>query len=84
MKKMILSRLAGLIFGAFLAVFGFLCLNYTNGFGLDHHVEWAAQRGLPGPTYAIFLAGALLVALGAGVAGHALGRPRGPQTGGAA
>jgi len=63
-----------LVLGILLAVFGFFCLNYTNGFGIAHHAEWAAAHGLPAPTYAIFLTGAALGALGAGVVGHALGR----------
>jgi len=62
------------ILGLLLAVFGFLCLNYTNGFGLDHHMEWARAHGMPGPTYSIFLVGAALGGLGTGVVGYALGR----------
>ena len=68
------SRLICLAFGLFLGVVGVFCLNYTNGFGLSHHTDWAAEHGMPQPSYSIFVAGVSLVALGAGAAGYAIGR----------
>jgi hypothetical protein len=64
----------GWIVGLLLAVFGLLCLNYTNGFGIEHHAEWAAEHGAPAPAYPIFVAGAVLVGLGTGVIGWVIGR----------
>src|SRR5687768_11455445 len=43
---------------------GFFCLNYTKAFGVEHHFEWAAEHGMPEPSYSIFVAGVLLVAGG--------------------
>jgi hypothetical protein len=60
--------------GLMMIVFGFLCLNFTKGFDLDHHIEWATEHGLPAPSYAIFLVGAVLEALGGVVVGYSLGR----------
>jgi hypothetical protein len=67
------SRLACLVSGLVLAVVGFFCLNYTKGFDMEHHVQWAAAHDFPAPSYPIFLAGAGLGALGAALIGHALG-----------
>jgi len=58
--------------GAALVVAGFLCVNYTKAFGVEHHVEWAKEHGMPEPTYGIFLLGAALLAAG----GVFLGRVR--------
>jgi hypothetical protein len=66
--------------GVAMLVVGFLCLNYTKGFDLDHHFEWAATHGLPRPTYSIFLAGAILEAVGAGAVGVGIGRRSGART----
>jgi hypothetical protein len=68
------NRSTGWILGLLLAAFGFGCLNYTNGFGIEHHAEWAAEHGAPAPTYPIFVAGAALGGLGTGLIGFALGR----------
>lgn len=70
--------------GVSVLVAGFFCLNYTNGSGVAHHAEWAAAHGLPTPSYPIFVAGAVLDALGAGICGHAIGRRRSRVTGDAA
>jgi hypothetical protein len=72
------SRTGRVVLGALLALFGFLCLNYTNGSGSEHHAEWAAAHGLPAPSHAIFIAGAALGALGSGLVGHAIGRRSAP------
>ena len=72
------SRAGRLVVGIGLAAFGFFCLNYTNGFGIEHHAEWAAAHGMPAPTYTIFLAGAAIGALGSGLVGHAIGRRGAP------
>ncbi len=68
------SRLGRSLVGILILVAGTLCLNYTQGFDMDHHVEWAAQHDLPAPAYPVFVAGVILVAVGAGVVGHAFGR----------
>jgi hypothetical protein len=74
------SRIAQVACSLVLVAVGFLCLNYTKGFDMDHHVEWARQHDMPAPSYAIFLAGALLGALGAGGVGHAIGGRACPAT----
>lgn len=61
-----------LVVGFVVVAAGFFCLNYTNGFGIDHHAEWAQSHGLPKPTYGIFLAGVVLMLLGGTLIGHAL------------
>jgi hypothetical protein len=68
------SWLPGFVVGLGLAVVGFFCLHYTNGMGIEHHTQWAAQHGFPKPSYTIFLAGIVLMALGCGIAGRAIGR----------
>jgi hypothetical protein len=65
-----------LLFGAVVVAAGFFCLNYTNGFGIDHHAEWARSHGVPEPTYRIFLAGVILMPLGGALLGHAFGARR--------
>jgi hypothetical protein len=55
-------------------VFRFLCLNFTKGFDIDHHIVWAAVHGFPAPSYAKFLAGAVLEVVGGGVVGYSRGR----------
>jgi uncharacterized membrane protein YphA (DoxX/SURF4 family) len=67
-----MNRFARLALGLIVLAFGFFCLNYTNGFGIAHHAEWANAHGYPPPSYAIFVTGAALEALGAIVFGHAL------------
>jgi len=68
-----------LIFGLLIAVAGFFCLNFTNGFGIDHHREWAAKHGMPAPSEGIFDAGILLLVVGGGVIGHGISRKRNPS-----
>ena len=63
-----------IVVGIVVAVVGFFCLNYTNGFGIDHHAEWAREHDAPPPTYPIFLAGVILMPLGGALVGHAIGR----------
>ncbi len=58
--------------GLLIMFFGLGCLNYTNGFGIDHHSQWAAERGLPAPSYGLFLMGAALAVLGAGAVGFTI------------
>lgn len=57
-----------------LAGVGFFCLNYTQGFGIEHHTEWAKSHGFPEPTYPIFLTGVVVLAVGSGIAGYVVGR----------
>lgn len=65
-----------LALGIFLLAFGLGCLNYTTDGGTEHHRAWARRRGLPEPSGTIFLAGAAFTAVGAGLAGFAVGRRR--------
>ena len=66
-----------LLIGLLLGGAGYLCLNYTKGFGMERHVEWAAANGMPEPTITIFFAGVALLALGGIVLGLSLrGRAR--------
>ena len=62
------------IFGALLLAFGLGCLNFTNGFGIDHHREWAQAHQLPEPSHAIFACGVVTSILGAGILGHVIAR----------
>lgn len=50
---------AGVI-GLLIMLFGLACLNYTNGFGFEHHAEWARARGLPEPAYGLYVLGAAM------------------------
>jgi len=60
--------------GVVIATAGFFCLNFTSGFGIDHHTEWAKAHGMPTPSPSIFDAGVGLLALGAGIVGHSISR----------
>ena len=62
------------VVGVLAVVFGFFCLNYTKGDGIEHHREVARERGLPEPGRAIFSLGVASMAVGAGAAGFAIGR----------
>jgi uncharacterized membrane protein YphA (DoxX/SURF4 family) len=68
------SRIGAFLLGLLVVAFGFLCLNFTQGFGMAHHAEWANSHGMPPPSYPIFLTGAVTEALGALIVGVALGR----------
>jgi hypothetical protein len=68
--------LIGLV-GLVVLTFGFFCLNYTKGDGIDHHREVARQRGLPQPGPAIFYLGVASTALGAAVVGWVVARRKG-------
>ena len=63
-----------LILGLLVLVFGIACLNYTTAGGADHHRQWAAEKGLPEPSPAIFYLGVACTAAGAGSVGLSLGR----------
>jgi len=56
--------------GILLLVAGFLCLNCTKAFDVEHHVEWAKMRQMPEPSYGIFLAGVPLLAVGGVILGR--------------
>jgi hypothetical protein len=69
--------------GFLLLVFGFFCLNYTKGDGIEHHREVAREKGLPQPGPGIFYLGVASVGLGAGGVGYAIGtRPSSSALGG--
>jgi hypothetical protein len=59
--------------GAFLLVFGLLCLNYTKADGLEHHREVASRYGLLPPSNSILYTGVSAVVMGAGLIGYVLG-----------
>jgi hypothetical protein len=63
--------------GLVVLVFGFFCLNYTKGDGIEHHREVARERGLPQPGPAIFYLGVAAMALGAAAVGGAVARRKG-------
>lgn len=63
-----------LILGFLFLALGVGCLNYTTASGADHHREWAAGKGLPEPSAAIFILGVACTAAGAGAVGFVLGR----------
>lgn len=67
--------LRGLI-GFLIAAIGFGCLNYTNGFDIDHHTAWAREHSFPLPSPTIYFTGAALAALGSLLFGHALASRR--------
>ena len=69
-----MGRGTKLVLGLLLLVVGFFCLNYTKAFGVEHHVEWAKQKGMPAPSYEIFLAGVGALGLGGMVFGNGLAR----------
>jgi hypothetical protein len=72
--------------GVLVTLFGLACLNYTNGFGIEHHAEWARARGMPEPAYALFVLGAAASVVGAAATGYAIAamRLRGRRPGAAA
>lgn len=71
-----MSSLPRTALGVTVLALGFFCLNYTNGFSIAHHAEWAKEHGAPEPAYSIFVLGAVVEALGAGIVGYGIGRRR--------
>lgn len=70
--------IAPIAIGVFLAVAGFFLLNYTNGFGVAHHAEWARTHSMPEPSVAMFYGGVASLAIGAFVVGRIVQRRRSP------
>lgn len=68
------KRRAWMLAGLTVLVAGLLCLNYTKASTHAHHVEWAAEHGMPAPGPGIFGIGVAALALGSAVLGFALGR----------
>jgi hypothetical protein len=62
--------------GILVLVFSAGCLNYTTEEGAEHHREFAVKHGLPEPSHGIYVMGLVCTAVGAGLSGFALGRPR--------
>lgn len=62
------------VVGLVAAAVGLACLNYTNGFGLEHHTQWASEHGMPAPSYRLFVTGAVLSVLGGVTIGWVIGR----------
>ena len=67
-------RLIIAVAGGALAIFGALCLNYTNAWGLEHHTQVAREHGWPEPSRDIFMAGIAGCVLGGVLVGFALRR----------
>lgn len=59
------------LFALLVAGFGIACLNYTAFGNHEHHVEWAADAGMPAPSTEIFLGGAAAAVLGGFLLGRA-------------
>ena len=75
-KRLIMKRTTSLLLGAagaFVVVFGLLCLNYTKASGLEHHKAVAQRHGLPPPSNVILFGGAGAIILGSGMMGYVLG-----------
>jgi hypothetical protein len=51
--------------------FGLACLNYTKASTIDHHIEWAAEEGMPAPSPGLFRAGIAGSVIGAFLLGGA-------------
>jgi hypothetical protein len=69
-------RVASWIGRVVVLVFGLLCLNYTKADGIERHRARAAELGLPPPSSGIHLLGMVTTALGGGLVGLSIGRPR--------
>jgi len=72
-----MNRPTSFAVGVIVAAVGFFCLNFTNGFGIEHHTEWAKAHGMPPPSPTIFFAGVALLTLGSAIFGFSIGRKRG-------
>lgn len=55
-------------------VFGVATLNFTQD--PERHGAWASEKGLPEPSYAMFVMGVAAAVGGAGLLGFFLGRPK--------
>lgn len=62
--------------GLLLIVFGLACFNYAKPETVDHHVEFALEHGLPGPSDRIIWLGAGSLGAGAFVLGATVTRRR--------
>ena len=60
--------------GVALVAFGFGCFNYTKPSTIQHHQEWAAEKGMPAPSDNVLRGGMGSAALGAFVIGFSLRR----------
>ena len=71
-----MSKWLPTLFALVLVAFGVGCLNYTAFGNSEHHIEWAAERGLPPPSFAVFVTGAACLFFGAATLGFKLGARR--------
>lgn len=69
-------RLAPFLIGVVVAGLGVGCLNYTTAGNVEHHREWAREKGVPEPSRAIYFLGLACTAGGGGLVGWAIGRRR--------
>jgi hypothetical protein len=58
------------------AAFGIAVLHYVNAFDIEHHRQWAKEKGLPEPAESMFWIGSVAAVVGAFVAGLVSGRRR--------
>jgi hypothetical protein len=65
-------RLAIALAGIVVLIFGVLCLNYTNAWGLEHHTAVARERGWPEPSRDIYNIGIGGCVVGGAMVGLAL------------
>ncbi len=72
------ARTIGWLLSLVLLAVGVLSTNYTLGVpgSWEHHTEWARAKGLPEPSFQIFVLGAALTAVGGRAFGYLLGEPR--------
>ena len=62
--------------GVFLVLFGLGCLNYTKAGGLEHHIQFAIEHGLPKPSETLLLGGAVSLISGGALIGYLVGSKR--------
>lgn len=68
-----MSRWVSRCLAFLVTVAGVGCLNYTTGHGIEHHRAVAAENGWPMPSFTIYLAGVVLVVVGAFSLGRSFG-----------
>ena len=65
-----------ILVGLLLVALGAGCLNYSKAETLDHHREWAQERGMPPPSATVMWTGAGALAGGGFIAAVGMGRCR--------
>ncbi len=62
------------ILAALLMILGYFALNFTKFEGVEHHVEWANETGMPAPSTTIFYVGVACIVLGSMTFGRLLAK----------